>query len=214
MSYRFRDNNSARAGRYEISWKGRSDTKKAQKPFQEILNAIRDSLSDLETSNNEVDGDDKDYYEQDSDLGNLNEDEEPGWVMGTISKMLQQCLNIFQQKQIRPDKLMKLGWGDIAEHFRERDMIYGTARLWCAVVIDPQTDNIVAWTARQHLESEKRLWIPFQDNCQWRKGLLDQEAVMWAEVMGNHSHSNTYCFSCLMWLLIHHWLSISIKLNL
>jgi hypothetical protein len=53
--------------------------------FEEMLNAIGDSLSDLATSDDEQDGEDKQDGEEDTELGTLTNDE-PGWVMGTISE--------------------------------------------------------------------------------------------------------------------------------
>lgn len=51
-----------------------------------MLNTIRDSLSNLASSHNEADTD-EDNNEDDQELGKLNEDNEPSWVMGTISKL-------------------------------------------------------------------------------------------------------------------------------
>jgi len=91
-----------------------------------MLNAIRDSLSDLASSEDEEDGEDEDDDEEDTGHGKLSEDDEPGWVMGTISKTVQHRMESFRQKQIRLDQLTQPGWGDTADYFRERDMKYGT----------------------------------------------------------------------------------------
>jgi len=59
---------------------------------EEMLNALGDSLSDVARSNDgEVD-------EEDKELGKLSDNDEPGWVMGTVSKTLQQCMESFQEK--------------------------------------------------------------------------------------------------------------------
>jgi len=50
----------------------------------------------------------------------------------------------FQQKQMRLDKLMQLGWGDAAHYFRERDMKYGTTELMVPAVVKLQTDMTAA----------------------------------------------------------------------
>ena len=50
--------------------------------FEKMMDAIRDSRSDLVRSDNEQDGEDDDDTEQ----GKLSKDDEPGWVMGIISK--------------------------------------------------------------------------------------------------------------------------------
>jgi len=54
-----------------------------------MLNATGDSLSDLVSSDDEEVGEDKDDDEQDTGHGKLSDDDEPGWVMGTITKTVQ-----------------------------------------------------------------------------------------------------------------------------
>jgi len=49
--------------------------------------AIRDSLSDLASSDNGEDGEDED--DEETEQGQLREDDEPGWVMGTIMKTVE-----------------------------------------------------------------------------------------------------------------------------
>jgi len=66
---------------------------------QEIIVAIKDSLGDLANANDVEDGVDED--DEDTWLGKLSEDEEPGWVMGTISKTVQHHMARFQQKQMK-----------------------------------------------------------------------------------------------------------------
>jgi hypothetical protein len=53
--------------------------------LEEMLDAIGDCLSDLANSDYEEDGED----DEDTEQGKLSEDDEPGWVMGTISKTVQ-----------------------------------------------------------------------------------------------------------------------------
>jgi len=86
-------------------------TRNAETTFEEMLNAIRDSLSNLACSNNEQDGEDKDD-DDNTELGKLSDDDEPGWVMGTISKTVQHRMESFRQKQMRLDKLTQQGWAD------------------------------------------------------------------------------------------------------
>jgi len=50
-----------------------------------MLNAIGDILSDLTSSDDEEDAED-DEEDDDTEHGKLSEDDEPGWVIGTISK--------------------------------------------------------------------------------------------------------------------------------
>jgi len=97
---------------------GRSTTTRPEMTFEEMLNAIGDSLSDLTSSEDEEDGEDEDDDEEDTGHGKLIEDDEPGWVMGTISKTVQHCMESFRQKQMRLDQLTQPGWGDAADYFR------------------------------------------------------------------------------------------------
>jgi len=65
-----------------------STSKKLAKSFEDILKAMGDRLSVLASSHDEVDGEHKDD-DEDSELGKLSKDDEPGWVMGTISRTVQ-----------------------------------------------------------------------------------------------------------------------------
>jgi len=78
--------------------KGRSITTKPEIRFDEMLNAIGDSLSDLASSEDEEDGEDNDDDEEDTGHGKLSDDDEPVWVMGTISNMVQHRMESFWQK--------------------------------------------------------------------------------------------------------------------
>jgi hypothetical protein len=55
-----------------------------KKSFHEMMVAIGDSLSDIASPNNGEDGEDENNEE--TVQGGLSEDDEPGWVMRTISK--------------------------------------------------------------------------------------------------------------------------------
>jgi len=57
-----------------------------EKTFGEMMAAIGDSLSDIASSNDGEDGEDQN---DETELGKLREDDEPGWVKGTISKTVQ-----------------------------------------------------------------------------------------------------------------------------
>jgi len=87
------------------------------KLLEEMLIAIRDSLSDLASSDDGEDGEDED--DKETEKGKLSEDDEPGWVMGTITKMEQQRMERFRQKQMQFDELTQPGWEDAADYFRE-----------------------------------------------------------------------------------------------
>jgi len=78
-------------------------TREPEKTFLEIRVTIRDSLSDIARSNDEEGGEYK--VDEDIELGKLSEDDNPGWVMGTISKTVQLHIMRFQQKQMTLDEL-------------------------------------------------------------------------------------------------------------
>jgi len=124
--------------------KGRSTTTKPDITFEEMLNAIGDSLSNLGCSQDEVDGEDEDVDGDDTGHGKLSEDDELGWVMGTISTTIQHHIQSVQQKHIRLDELTQPGWRDAADHFRVRDMNYGTTELRVPAVGKPKTDSTAA----------------------------------------------------------------------
>jgi len=124
--------------------KARWTTTKPETSFDKMLNAIGDSLSDLASRNDEEDGEDRDDEEEDTELGKLSEDDEPRWVMGTFSKMVQHGMESFRQKQIRLDKLTQQEWGDAADYFHEGDMKNGTTELKVLAVGKPQTDTTAA----------------------------------------------------------------------
>jgi len=84
-------------------------TRKPKKRLKEMLNVIGDSLSNLASSDDEEDGEDEVDEKENTQLGKLSKDDEPSWVMGTISRTVQQCMEGFLQKQMRSDKLMQPG---------------------------------------------------------------------------------------------------------
>ena len=114
--------------------------RKHDKPFEEMLNAMGDSLSDLASSDDVEDGDDEEDDEEYTELGKLSEDDKPGWVMGRISKMVKHCMESFRQKQMRLDELTQQGWGDTANWFREREVKYGMAEFKVPAVVKLHSD--------------------------------------------------------------------------
>jgi hypothetical protein len=104
-----------------------------------MLVAIRDSLSDIASSDNGEDGEDED--DEETEQGKLSEDDEPGWVMGTITKTVQQHMERFRQKQMKLDKLAQPGWEDAADYIRERDKKYGTSELRVLAVVQPHGNH-------------------------------------------------------------------------
>jgi len=83
--------------------------RKPETMFEAMLNAIGDSLSDLASSDDEHDGEDEEDDKEDTELDKLSDDDEPGWVMGTISKTVQYRMDSFWQKQMRVDELTQPG---------------------------------------------------------------------------------------------------------
>jgi len=118
-------------------------TREPEKTFEEMLNAIGDSLSDLASSNDEEDVEDEEE-DDDTEQGKLSKDDEPGWVMGTISKTVQCRMERFCQKQMTLAELTQPGWGDAADCFHERDNKSGTSKLKVPVIIKSQTDQVAA----------------------------------------------------------------------
>jgi len=70
-------------------------SRKPEKTFEEMLVAIGDSLSDLASSDDGEDGEEED--DEETKQGNLSKHDQPGWVMGTITKTVQQRMKRFQQ---------------------------------------------------------------------------------------------------------------------
>jgi len=70
--------------------------------------AIEDSLSNLKFSDNVEYGDDGN--EDDTELGKLNKDGEPGWVVGTISKVVQTGKDRCRPKQLPVAELTPPWW--------------------------------------------------------------------------------------------------------
>jgi len=110
-----------------------------EKMFEEMLVALGESLSDIASSDDGEDGEDED--DEETEPGELSEDDEPGWVMGTITKTVQQRMESFRQKQMKPDELTQPGWEDAADYFRERDTKYGTFELRVPAVLQQQTND-------------------------------------------------------------------------
>ena len=54
-----------------------------------------------------------------TELGKHSEDDQPSWVMGTISTTVQQRMESFRQKQMKLDELTQPGWEDAADFFCE-----------------------------------------------------------------------------------------------
>jgi hypothetical protein len=114
-------------------------SREPEKTFEVMLVAIGDSLSDLASSDDGEDGEDED--DEETEQGNLSEDDEPGWVMGTITRTVQLRMERFRRKQMKLDKLTRPGWEDAADYFRERDKKYSTTELRVPAIVQLQTND-------------------------------------------------------------------------
>jgi hypothetical protein len=119
--------------------KGRSTITQSDITLEEMLHPIGNRLSDVASSDNEEDGEDEDDHDEDTGHGKLSEDDEPGWVIGTIFKAVQYHMESLGQEQMRHDELTQPGWGNTSDYFREWDLKYGTTELNVPVVGKPQT---------------------------------------------------------------------------
>jgi hypothetical protein len=96
-------------------------TRKPETMFDGMLNAIPASPSHLASSNDEQNGEGEEDNEEDTELGKLSDDDNPGWVKGTISDTLQHCIESCSQTRIRLRELTQPGWGDAANYNHQRD---------------------------------------------------------------------------------------------
>jgi len=78
-----------------------------------MLGASGDSQSDLACSDDGEDGEDED--DEETEECKLSEDDEPGWVIRTMTKTVQQQMETFRQKQMKLDELTQPGWEDLAD---------------------------------------------------------------------------------------------------
>jgi len=117
-------------------------TREHKKMFHEMICAIRDSLSDISSSDDGEDGEDE--HDEETEQRKLSDDDGSGWVMGTRSKMVQYCREMFRPKQMKLDELTQPGSGEAADDFRERDKMYSTSELRAPAVVKPQMAQDVA----------------------------------------------------------------------
>ena len=85
-------------------------TAKPETTFEEMLHTIRNSLSDFASSDDGEAGEDMYDDEEDRAGGKLSEDDQPSWVIGTISKTVLYRMEHFRPKQMKLDNLMQAGW--------------------------------------------------------------------------------------------------------
>jgi len=138
-SWRRRGSGSRRAGRYDACWNHGIDVHRPKETFEEILVAIGDSLSDVASSDDGEDGEDDN--EEETEQGKLCEDDDPGCMMGTITKTVQQRMERFGPQQMKLDELTQRGCEDAPDHFREQDNKYRTSELSVPAVIQPHMND-------------------------------------------------------------------------
>jgi len=124
--------------------KSPSTTRKPDKTFQAMLNAIRDSLSNLSNSDDHEDGEDEQDNEADIELGNLIEDNEHGFEMGAFARTGVHWIESIWQTPITLDEPTQSGCWDLADYFRERDEKNGRSELIVLAVVKRQTDTTAA----------------------------------------------------------------------
>jgi hypothetical protein len=107
----------------------------ARRTCQEKLVAIVSSLSDLAIFDDWEDGEDMDDTE--TGQGQVSKDDKPGWVMGTITKMVQQHMERILHKHRKLDEITNPGWEHAAEYLCERDKTYSKSELNNPVFIQP-----------------------------------------------------------------------------
>jgi len=179
-------------------------TRKPDTISEKMLNATRPSWSDVASSDDEQSGEDEEDDEVDTELGKLSDDEETGWVMATISKTVQHCMESFRQKQIRHDELTQPGKGNAANYFRERDMKYGTVEWMVLAVFQPQKDTTAATPSPTTFGEHMQTHDNSTDKSKYRQWLLAHEVVKWGWVQRNQSHTNSYQFFRLNRRMIRH----------
>jgi len=107
-----------------------------------MMVAIGDSLSDIASSDNGEDREGED--DEETELRQLSKDDEPGGVMGTMTKKVQQRMERFRQKQMKLDQLTQLGCEDAADYFCDRDKKYSTSELKVPAVVQLQPEDDAA----------------------------------------------------------------------
>jgi len=120
-------------------------TRKLNEICLDILNAIRDSLSECASSNDkEEDGENDKDNVKDTELRKLNKDDKPRWVMSIICKTVHHYLQCCQPKQMWVDELKQTERGQAADYFRQSDIKYRMAELEVQEVVKPQPDLTAA----------------------------------------------------------------------
>jgi len=109
-----------------------------------MLNAIVDSQSDFASSDNDEDAEDE-AEDEDTEQSNLSEDDEPGWVIGTISKTVHRRMERWLQMK-KLDEITQRGSGDVADNLHEQDTLYWMSELKVPRVMKSETEHVAAAT--------------------------------------------------------------------
>lgn len=92
--------------------------------------------------------DDEENVEHDNDkneeLGKMSRDDESGWVMDTSYIMVQQCMERFQQQQMKLNTLPQPGEESAANYFSKTDHNDGTTGLGVLADIKLPPDAVAA----------------------------------------------------------------------
>jgi hypothetical protein len=107
--------------------------------FEVMMEAIRDSVDDVTTSDEEDDHYDNISDGQDYDDAKLSDDDAPGWVVGTINKSVQERLETVPMKRIKLQELTTLAWAEAEADFTIRNRKYGTTKLKILTVVTLNT---------------------------------------------------------------------------
>jgi len=110
--------------------------------FNWMIVTIQVSVSDLASVDDGENGEDDDNEE--TEQGKLRTHDEHGWVMGIMTKTVQQRMERLWQKWIKLDELTQPRWEDAADCFRARDQKNNTSEFRVAAVIPLQTDDDAA----------------------------------------------------------------------
>ena len=147
----------------KVGWTAR----KPKKPFVEMLNAIGDSLSDLQLLHTEQDGEDEEDNAGDRKLVKLSKNDQPSQVIGKISKKLLQPMESCRKKDMKlyeltqPDAGMRpttsMKW---IYSMRQQNSIF-------LQLSNRKPKKLLLCLGRQHLGSVWRYLISLPENCKY-----------------------------------------------
>jgi len=166
-------------------------TKEPEIPSKHMMIAIGEGLSNHAYFKTVEDGHDKD--DEDTELGKLSEDDQPGWVVATMPITAQQRMQTYRQMWIKLDELIQPGWGYTANNFCGRNTMYGIIELMMLAVGNLQTDKVAAVPTLMRVGDLMESLDIVLGNYKCSNSLLDQEAVICGLVQVSHIQTNAYC---------------------